>query len=54
MGELGHIDCYYLSKSIAKGESKKLYLVCVINDYSRIAWAELVTDIICLTVMFAT
>lgn len=54
MGQLGHIDCHYLSKSIIKRENKKLYLVCVIDDYSRIAWAELVPDITSLTVMFAT
>jgi hypothetical protein len=54
MGQLGHIDCHYLSKSIIKGENKKLYLVCVIDDYSRIAWAELVSDLTSLTVMFAT
>lgn len=54
MGQLGHIDCHYLSKSIIRGENKKLYLVCVIDDYSRIAWAELVPDITSLTVMFAT
>ncbi|CAA9194210.1 integrase core domain-containing protein [Flavobacterium collinsii] len=53
MGQLGHIDCHYLSKSIIKGENKKLYLVCIIDDYSRIAWAELVADITSLTVMFA-
>ena len=54
MGQLGHIDCHYLSKSVIKGQSKKLYLVCIIDDYSRIAWAELVEDITSLTVMFAT
>lgn len=54
MGQLGHIDCHYLSKSIIRGESRKLYLVCVIDDYSRIAWAELVSDITSLTVMFAS
>ncbi|TDO92376.1 integrase core domain-containing protein [Flavobacterium sp. 245] len=54
MGQLGHIDCHYLSKSIVRGENKKLYLVCVIDDYSRIAWAELVSDITSLTVMFAS
>ncbi len=27
MGQLGHIDCHYLSKSIIRGENKKLYLV---------------------------
>jgi transposase InsO family protein len=53
MGELGHIDCHYLSKSILKGQNRRLYLVCIIDDYSRIAWAELVEDITSLTVMFA-
>lgn len=53
MGELGHIDCHHLSKSIIKGQSRKLYLVCIIDDYSRIAWAEMVEDITSLTVMFA-
>lgn len=54
MGQLGHVDCHHLSKSIIRGESQKLYLVCVIDDYSRVAWAELVPDITSLTVMFAT
>lgn len=53
MGELGHIDCHYLSKSIIRGHSRKLYLVCIIDDYSRLAWAEVVEDITSLTVMFA-
>lgn len=53
MGQLGHIDCHYLSKSIIKGKSQKLFLVCVLDDYSRIAWAEVVEDITSLTVMFA-
>ena len=52
-GELGHIDCHYLSKSIVKNESKKRYLVCIVDDCTRIAWAELVTDIQSLSVMFA-
>lgn len=54
MGQLGHIDCHYLSKSIIRGQSQKLYLVCVVDDYSRLAWAELTEDIKSLTVMFAT
>ena len=53
MGQLGHIDCHYLSKSIIKGQSRKRYLVCIIDDYSRIAWAEITEDITSLTVMFA-
>ena len=54
MGQLGHIDCHYLSKSIIRGKSQKLYLVCIIDDYSRLAWAEVVADITSLTVMFAS
>jgi len=53
MGQLGHIDTHYLSKSIIKGQSRKLFLVCVIDDYSRIAWAEIVEDVTSLSVMFA-
>jgi len=53
MGQLGHIDTHYLSKSIIKGQSRKLYLVCVLDDYSRIAWAEITEDITSLTIMFS-
>ena len=53
-GQLGHIDCHHLAKSVLSGQSVKLYLVCVLDDYSRLAWAELVEDITALTMMFAT
>src|ERR1700689_228148 len=53
IGQLGHIDAHHLSKSIIKAQSNKLYLICIIDDYSRLAWAELVEDISSLTVMFA-
>lgn len=53
-GELGHIDCHYLSKDLIVNDSKRYYLVCVIDDFSRIAWAEVVDNIKSLTVMFAT
>jgi hypothetical protein len=53
MGQLGHIDSHHLSKSIIKGESRKLYLVCIVDDYTRIAWAEVVEDITSLTIMFS-
>lgn len=52
-GELGHLDCHYLSKSIVKGESKKRYMVSVVDDCTRVAWAEIVGNIKALTVMFA-
>lgn len=53
-GELAHIDCHYLSKSIIRDESKRLYLVCIVDSCTRIAWAEVVEDLRALTVMFAT
>jgi len=52
-GELGHIDTHHLAKSLMINQSRKLYLVCVIDSCTRIAWAELVEDIKSLTVMFA-
>src|SRR3989339_411223 len=53
-GELGHIDCHYLPKGILKNSNERLYLLCVIDSCTRIAWAEVVKDIKSLTVMFAT
>lgn len=54
MGQMGHIDCHHLGKAIIRGESRKLYLVCVLDDHSRLAWTEVMEDITALTVMFAT
>jgi hypothetical protein len=53
-GELGHIDCHMLNKYSIKNNADPFYFVLVIDDFSRIAWAELVSDIKSLTVMFAT
>jgi transposase InsO family protein len=54
-GELGHIDCHYISKGLIESDIKKqYYLVCVIDSCSRIAWAEVLEDIKSLSVMFAT
>lgn len=52
MGQLGHIDCHHLSKSVIRGQNRKLYLLCVIDDYSRLAWAQVMEDITALTTMF--
>jgi transposase InsO family protein len=52
MGQLGHIDCHHLSKTIIRGQHRKLYLLCVVDDYSRLAWAEVMEDITSLTAMF--
>lgn len=54
MGQLGHIDTHYLSRSIIKGKSQKLFIVGVLDDHSRLPWAELTTDVKALTTMFAT
>lgn len=53
MGQLGHIDCHHLSKTIIRGQHRKLYLLCVLDDYSRVAYAEVMEDITALTTMFA-
>lgn len=53
-GELGHIDCHHLSRDLIANDAKRRYLVCVVDSYTRIAWAEIVEDIKSLTVMFAT
>lgn len=53
-GELAHIDCHHLSKDTIMNDHKSYYLVCVIDAHTRIAWAEVTTDIKALTVMFAT
>ncbi len=54
MGQLGHVDCHHLGKAIIRGKSQKLYLVCLLDDHSRLAWAEVTQDVTALTVMFAT
>jgi transposase InsO family protein len=52
MGQLGHIDTHYLSKYIIRGSVQKLYIVAIIDDYSRVAWAEIIDSIDSLSVMF--
>jgi hypothetical protein len=52
MGQLGHIDTYYLSKYIIIDKISKLYMVAVMDDYSRVTWAEVIEGIDALNVMF--
>jgi transposase InsO family protein len=55
IGELVHIDCHQLSKGITIAEPKKTYyLLGLIDDYSRLAWVEVLENKKALTVMFAT
>jgi transposase InsO family protein len=54
-GEMGHIDCHYLPKGMVKGMDKqKIYLVGLVDDYSRLCWVEVVTSLKSLDIMFAT
>jgi transposase InsO family protein len=52
MGQLGHIDTHYLSKHIIRNQTQKLYVVAIVDDYSRVAWAEIIDNIDSLSVMF--
>ena len=51
-GELGHIDCHHLTKDLIVQDSKRYYLLCLMDDCSRIAWAEVMEDLTALTTMF--
>lgn len=53
-GELGHIDCHYIKKDLIGDGKKQYYLVGIIDSCSRIAWAEVVSDLKSITVMFTT
>lgn len=53
-GELGHIDCHHLSRDTISGDNNKYYLLCVIDSCTRVAWAEVMTDIKALSTMFTT
>ncbi len=53
-GDLAHIDCHYLPKSLLLNTDKRYYLLGVIDDCTRIAWCEIIPDVTSLTVMFAT
>ena len=52
-GELGHLDCHYLSRDLLLNSSQRYYLVCVLDACTRLAWAEVVSDLKSLSVMFA-
>ena len=45
---------HHLSKDTITNDKSNYYIVCVIDACTRIAWAEVTTDIKALTVMFAT
>lgn len=53
-GELVHVDCHDLGRNIINNDPNKYFLLSIIDDFSRIAYAEVITDLKSLTVMFAT
>jgi transposase InsO family protein len=52
-GQLGHVDCHFLGDKTIAGETKKRYLVALIDDATRLIFIEVIDDIKALTVMFA-
>ena len=52
-GEMGHIDCHHLSRDLFPGQPRH-YLVCLLDDHTRLAWTAVMSDIKSLTVMFTT
>src|ERR1700757_2783800 len=44
-GELAHLDCYHLSKDTIANDSKRYYLLAIVDDATRIAWAEVMEDV---------
>jgi transposase InsO family protein len=54
-GELGHIDIHYVAKgTVTELGTKKLYLLGVVDAYSRICWLEPLTSIKSLDVSLST
>lgn len=54
-GELGHIDIHYVTKGTVKElGNKKLYIIGIIDCYSRICWLEVIDSIKSIDVMFAS
>jgi len=54
-GELGHVDIHYVAKGTVKElGDKKLYILGIIDSYSRLCWLEVLDSIKSINVMFAT
>lgn len=52
-GELGHMDCHQIKRGTVE-DTNKLYLVGLIDDYSRLCAVDVVDNIQGLTVGFST
>ena len=54
-GEMGNIDIHYVSKETVKElGNKKIYILGIIDAYSRICWLEVIDSIKAIDVMFAS
>ena len=53
-GELAHIDCHHLGRDVIADDPARYYLLAVVDDATRVVWAEVMTDITALSAMFAT
>ena len=54
-GELAHSDLHELSKGILLDEpEQKLYILGIIDDYTRLLWLELLRDKSAMSVSFGT
>ena len=52
-GELGHVDTHTLAKNVVLGQSRPRHIVGVLDDATRLVWAEIIDDKTSLTTMFA-
>lgn len=53
-GELGHIDIHYVSKGTVKEMgNKKLYILGIMDSFSRICWVQPITSIKAIDVSYA-
>ena len=53
-GELGHVDIHYLARDLVPSIGKqKLYLIGIIDSYSRVIWLDVLTSIKSIDVAFA-
>jgi len=53
-GDMGHIDCHYLAKDIVVNIDKRLYLIGIIDDATRIVWVEIIPNLKSLTATFSS
>lgn len=54
LGELGHTDCHQIKKGTIENINKPIYLLAIIDDYSRICALETIFDLKSFTVSLST